>query len=39
MLGWVLGILLWLFIAVLCGVMLLGMWTIIQKLVRRMRNR
>lgn len=38
MLGWVLGILLWLFIAVLAAVMLLGMWTIIRNLVRRMRR-
>jgi len=35
MLGWVLGILVWLFIAVLCAVMLLGAWTIIQKLWRK----
>ena len=38
MLGWVLGILVWLFVAVLCAVMLLGMWTIIQNLVRRIRR-
>ena len=38
MLGWVLGILLWLFIAVLCAVMLLGMWTIVRKLVQRLRR-
>ncbi len=35
MLGWVLGILVWLFIAVLCAVMLLGAWTILQKLWRK----
>jgi TRAP-type C4-dicarboxylate transport system permease small subunit len=35
MLGWVLGILVWLFIAVLCAVMLLGVWTIVQKLWRK----
>lgn len=38
MLGWVLGALLWLFIAVLAAVMLLGIWTIIQKLVKRSRR-
>jgi len=36
--GWVLGILLWLFIAVVCAVMLFGAWTIIQKVVRRARR-
>lgn len=31
MLGWVLGILVWLYIAVLCAVMLLGVWSLVRK--------
>ena len=37
MIGWVLGILLALWIVVLLGVMLLGAWTMIQK--RRNKNK
>ncbi len=31
MIGWVLGILVWVYIAVLLGVMVLGVWSIIKK--------